>query len=117
MSKQPDAGVQTVSAPGARRALVEGIVVEALNVKTALFFVAFLPQFVAPDEPLAPQLVLMGSICVALNTSVDVVAVMATHRLLDASIARFTRARLMTRVSGITMIGLGVFLATTKRQG
>jgi threonine/homoserine/homoserine lactone efflux protein len=117
MSKQPDAGVQTVSAPGARRALVEGIVVEALNVKTALFFVAFLPQFVAPDEPLAPQLVLMGSICVALNTSVDVVAVMATHRLLDSSIARFTRARLMTRVSGITMIGLGVFLATTKRQG
>jgi threonine/homoserine/homoserine lactone efflux protein len=30
---------------GARRALLEGVLVEALNVKTALFFLAFLPQF------------------------------------------------------------------------
>ena len=117
LRKQHDAGVQTVPVPGARSALVEGIVVEALNVKTALFFVAFLPQFIAPHQPLAPQLLLLGSICVALNTSVDVVAVMAAHRLLDSGVARFARARLMTRVSGITLIGLGVILATTKRQG
>jgi threonine/homoserine/homoserine lactone efflux protein len=31
-------------------------------------------------------------------------------------VVRAARARLMTRVSGITMIGLGVFLATAKRQ-
>jgi threonine/homoserine/homoserine lactone efflux protein len=116
MSKQPDAGVQTVPAAGARRALVEGIVVEALNVKTALFFVAFLPQFVAPDEPVVAQLVLMGSICVALNTLVDVIAVLAAHRLLDSGVAHAAKARLMTRISGATMIGLGVFLATAKRQ-
>ena len=47
-----------VASQGARRAFFEGIFVEALNVKTALFFLAFLPQFVAPGEPLAPQLVL-----------------------------------------------------------
>jgi threonine/homoserine/homoserine lactone efflux protein len=116
MRKQQDAGVQTVSAPGARRALLEGILVEALNVKTALFFLAFLPQFVAPGEPLVPQLVLMGSICVALNTLVDVIAVLAAHRLLDSGAMHTARARLMTRVSGITMIGLGLFLATAKRQ-
>lgn len=114
--KQQDAGVQTVSAPGARRALLEGILVEALNVKTALFFLAFLPQFVAPGEPLVPQLVLMGSICVALNTLVDVIAVLAAHRLLDSGAMHTARARLMARVSGITMIGLGLFLATAKRQ-
>lgn len=114
--KQQDAGLQTVSAPGARRALLEGILVEALNVKTALFFLAFLPQFVAPGEPLVPQLVLMGSICVALNTLVDVIAVLAAHRLLDSGAMHTGRARLMTRVSGITMIGLGLFLATAKRQ-
>jgi threonine/homoserine/homoserine lactone efflux protein len=116
MRKQQDAGLQTMSAPGARRALLEGILVEALNVKTALFFLAFLPQFVAPGEPLVPQLVLMGSICVALNTLVDVIAVLAAHRLLDSGAMHTARARLMTRVSGITMIGLGLFLATAKRQ-
>jgi threonine/homoserine/homoserine lactone efflux protein len=95
---------------------LEGILVEALNVKTALFFLAFLPQFVAPGEPLVPQLVLMGSICVALNTLVDVIAVFAAHRLLDSGAMHTARARLMTRVSGIIMIGLGLFLATAKRQ-
>jgi threonine/homoserine/homoserine lactone efflux protein len=52
MRKQQDPGVQTASPQGPRRALIEGILVEALNVKTALFFLAFLPQFVVPSEPL-----------------------------------------------------------------
>jgi threonine/homoserine/homoserine lactone efflux protein len=116
LRKQADVADQPVAPQGARRALLEGVVVEALNVKTALFFLAFLPQFVAPAEPLVPQLVLLGSICVALNTLVDVVAVLAAHRLLASGVARAARARLMTWVSGITMIGLGVFLATAKRQ-
>ena len=116
LRKQADVADQPVAPQGARRALLEGVVVEALNVKTALFFLAFLPQFVAPAEPLVPQLVLLGSICVALNTLVDVVAVLAAHRLLASGVARAARARLMTRVSGVTMIGLGVFLATAKRQ-
>lgn len=116
LRKQADVADQPVAPQGARRALLEGVMVEALNVKTALFFLAFLPQFVAPAEPLVPQLVLLGSICVALNTLVDVVAVLAAHRLLASGVVRAARARLMTRVSGITMIGLGVFLATAKRQ-
>ena len=41
-----DLDVLPVSPRGARRALVEGVVVEVLNVKTALFFLAFLPQFI-----------------------------------------------------------------------
>jgi threonine/homoserine/homoserine lactone efflux protein len=117
LRKQEEADPQAVSPQGPRRALFEGIAVEALNVKTALFFLAFLPQFVAAGDPLVPQLALLGSICVALNTAVDVIAVLAAHRLLDSSVARAARARLMTRVSGVTMIGLGVFLATAKRQG
>lgn len=82
-SEQPIT-VEAVASQGADRALVEGVVVEALNVKTALFFLAFLPQFVSPSEPLAQQLVLLGSICVFLNTLVDVVAVFAAHRLLKS---------------------------------
>ena len=115
MRKESTFAVEPVASQGARRALFEGIVVEALNVKTALFFLAFLPQFTTPDAPLVPQLVLLGSLCVALNTLVDVVAVFAAHRLLKSGAARAARARLLTRVSGATMVGLGAFLALARR--
>lgn len=107
---------EPVTARGARRALFEGIVVEALNVKTALFFLAFLPQFASANEPLVPQLALLGSICVALNTLVDVAAVLAADRLLASGAARAARARLLARVSGVTMLGLGAFLALARRE-
>ena len=86
--------VETTASRGARRALVEGIAVEASNVKTALFFLAFLPQFVSPSNPLVPQLVLLGSICVALNTLVDVMAVFAARRLLQSGAARTAQCSL-----------------------
>jgi threonine/homoserine/homoserine lactone efflux protein len=108
--------VESGPSQGVRRTLFEGIVVEALNVKTALFFLAFLPQFVSPSEPLVPQLVLLGSICVALNTLVDVVAVFASDRLLKSGAARVARARLLTRVSGVTMLALGAYLALARRE-
>ena len=115
MQKTPEGDAKPVSAQGARRALAEGILVEALNVKTALFFLAFLPQFTTPAEPLLMQLVLLGSICVALNTLVDVMAVLGAQRLLNSGLGRAARARLMTRASGVTMIGLGAWLALSKR--
>lgn len=105
-----------VASQGARRALFEGIVVEALNVKTALFFLAFLPQFVAPGAPLVPQLALLVGICVALNTLVDVLAVFAADRLLKPSAARAARAGLLTKASGVAMLGLGAYLALARRQ-
>lgn len=116
LRKEQSITVDAVASQGARRALVEGIAVEALNVKTALFFLAFLPQFVSSSEPLVQQLVLLGCICVALNTFVDVLAVFAAHRLLKSGVARAARARLMTRVSGVTMLGLGAFLALARRE-
>jgi threonine/homoserine/homoserine lactone efflux protein len=109
--------IAPLGSQGTRRALFEGIVVEALNVKTALFFLAFLPQFVSPGEPLISRLVLLGSTCVALNTLVDVVAVFAAARLLRSDVARAARAQMMTRVSGMTMIGLGAYLALARREG
>jgi threonine/homoserine/homoserine lactone efflux protein len=107
--------VERVASQGARRALCEGILVEALNVKTALFFLAFLPQFAAAREPLIAQLVTLGSICVVLNTLVDVIAVFAAARLLKSSTARAARARLLTRTSGIVMLSLGAYLALAGR--
>jgi threonine/homoserine/homoserine lactone efflux protein len=106
-----------VQAQGARRAFAEGVMVEALNVKTALFFLAFLPQFVAADQAVAPQLLVLGTVCVALNTGVDVVAVFAAERLLRSSAARAARAKWLTRASGATMLALGGYLALARRQG
>jgi threonine/homoserine/homoserine lactone efflux protein len=116
LSKEQGFAVEAVASQGARRALFEGIAVEALNVKTALFFLAFLPQFTSTSTPLVPQLVLLGSICVALNTLVDVVAVLVAHRLLKPGAARAARARMMTRASGVTILGLGTFLALVRRE-
>jgi len=97
-------------------AFLEGIVVEVMNVKTALFFLAFLPQFTLPTEPLIPQLVMLGSICVALNTLVDAIAVFAAQRLLESGPARAARARWLTRFSGGTMVSLGIFLGLARRE-
>jgi threonine/homoserine/homoserine lactone efflux protein len=107
--------VTPAAALGSRRALLEGLVVEALNVKTALFFLAFLPQFVAPGPTMAVQLALLGCICVALNTLVDVAAVRGAAQWARPGAARLARARLLQRVSGGTMIGLGAFLALARR--
>lgn len=103
-----------VRATGMWRALRDGALVEAMNVKTAIFFLAFLPQFVVASESLVPQLLLMGSVCVLLNTLVDVVAVFAADRLLKSSTARAAREKMLTRASGVTMISLGAYLATAK---
>ena len=116
LRKDHPSALEAVASSGTRRAFLDGVVVEVLNVKTALFFLAFLPQFVATAEPLVPQLVLLGSICVALNTVVDVVAVFAAQRLLRTGAARAGRARLLTRISGMTMVGLGAFMALARRQ-
>ena len=105
--------------PGARplrRALRDGVVVEALNPKTAAFFLAFIPQFVDPSRGnLALQCALLGGISVALNTAADLIVVMLAARA-RAALAR--RPRAVTRLrqgSGMVLCGLGVSLAFARR--
>lgn len=116
LSRSSPQSVSGMAAQGPRRAFLEGVMVEALNVKTALFFLAFLPQFVVLAEPVVPQLVLMGVICVVLNTVVDVVAVLAAAGLIESNATRAAREHLLTRVSGLTMIALGGYLALARRD-
>jgi threonine/homoserine/homoserine lactone efflux protein len=101
---------------GPRRAFCEGILVEALNPKTAAFFFAFIPQFIDPAavNP-ALQFVALGLISVALNTSADLVVV----ALSAATRRQFTgRPFLLCRLrqgSGLLMAGLGMSLALVRR--
>jgi threonine/homoserine/homoserine lactone efflux protein len=114
MTKAP-AAPGAVVAGGARRALLEGILVEALNVKTALFFLAFLPQFIVGGSPATFQLVVMGTVCVGLNTLVDVVAVLGADRLLTSGPTARRRAGLLNKASGVTLVGLGLYVAAARR--
>jgi len=115
LSKAPVANV-VVRSNGARRALIEGIVVEALNVKTALFFLAFLPQFLVGRDSVAMQLAVMGFVCVVLNTLVDVAAVYGAARLVRSDFPGRRRAGWLSKASGATLVALGVYVATTRRS-
>jgi threonine/homoserine/homoserine lactone efflux protein len=107
----------SVPAMGVRRAFREGVLVEALNPKTAAFFLAFLPQFVDPAGNVAAQFVLLGVVSVALNTAADVVVAFLAGRLRDGAGTRPGLVRRLREASGATMVALGLGLALAKRPG
>jgi len=100
----------------AKRAFREGIVVEALNPKTAAFFLAFIPQFLEPAAGYpALQFMMLGLISVVLNTFADVVVVVMASTA-RASLAR--RPHFIQRLrqgSGLFIAGLGISLALARR--
>jgi threonine/homoserine/homoserine lactone efflux protein len=103
-------------AMGARKAFKEGVMVEAFNPKTAAFFLAFLPQFVdAHAGAVALQFIVLGTISVILNTSVDVVVTYAASAVRDRLAKRPAIVRRMRQTSGGILCALGVTLALAKR--
>jgi threonine/homoserine/homoserine lactone efflux protein len=106
----------TVEPPiGPRRAFREGVVVEALNPKTAAFFLAFIPQFVDMAGSVALQFVVLGFISVMLNTLADVVVAFAASGIRDGAAARPELIKRLREASGGAMIALGIGLALAKR--
>ena len=111
-----DLAQQPVVTAGTQRVFREGVLVEALNPKTAAFFLAFIPQFVDPAGGyVALQFITLGLISVTLNTLADVIVVMmaATAR---TGLAR--RPNLLQRLrqgSGLFIAGLGISLALARR--
>jgi threonine/homoserine/homoserine lactone efflux protein len=95
----------------------QGVVVEALNPKTALFLLAFLPQFVDPQGNVALQILLLGCLSVSLNTAVDLlVAYFAGPlgwRLRESARLR----RRQRRFTGCALVGLGAYVAVSGDEG
>jgi len=105
-----------IKAASSSHAFVEGIAVEVLNVKTAMFFLAFIPQFVDSTHALVPQFMLLGCICVLLNTLADIVAVTFAARLLARSTSRQSHSRVFNVISGTTMLALGTYVAVARSE-
>jgi threonine/homoserine/homoserine lactone efflux protein len=104
-----------VETTGVRQAFREGIAVEALNPKTAAFFLAFIPQFLDPSANVAQQFIALGLISVALNTGADVVV---TYWAAKARAGLANRPSLIAKArqaSGAIMCGLGASLLFARR--
>jgi threonine/homoserine/homoserine lactone efflux protein len=95
-----------------RRLFGQGVVVNVLNPKTALFFLAFLPQFVDPSKgAVGVQILVLGLIFVALGVVSDGLYAVAA----GTAGGWLKRERRLLRaeryVSGSVFIGLGVTAA------
>jgi threonine/homoserine/homoserine lactone efflux protein len=113
-ARQEDGDIHTPSGYARRSPFWQGIATEALNPKTALFFLAFIPQFVnRVNGAVFWQFVLLGTVSVVLNTSCDlIVTLMAAPigaRLRSSAVLR-RRQRTLT---GLTLVGLGAFVAVS----
>lgn len=94
---------------------LHGIATEVLNPKTALFFLSFIPQFVSPAKGhVILQFLIFGTISVILNTAADLLVVGFAGSL---ALRLAHRPKLIERqrtVSGVGMIGLGIYVAASK---
>jgi threonine/homoserine/homoserine lactone efflux protein len=97
-----------------RRVFMQGVVVNLLNPKTALFFFAFLPQFVEPERgSVAGQTLLLGGLFVALAIFTD-----SSYALLSGSVGGWLKGNLgflraQRYFAGSVYLALGVATALT----
>jgi threonine/homoserine/homoserine lactone efflux protein len=108
--------LQQIGPVGTLRAFRDGVVVEALNPKTAAFFLAFIPQFLDPaaGHP-ALSFITLGLISVALNTFADVVVVAMASAARENFVRKPDLLRRLRQGSGLFMAGLGISLALARR--
>lgn len=107
----PQAPAQT-----AARAFRQSILVEVLNPKTALFFLAFLPQFVDPAAalPVPAQFVILGITVTAIFGAADLIAVFFAAAVAGRIAASGRAALWANRAGGALLVGLGLRLAADR---
>jgi homoserine/homoserine lactone efflux protein len=102
--------------PSLRKRILTGFLTNATNPKGIIFMVAVLPQFIAQDHPLLPQLVILA----ATMCTIDL-AVMHSYAFLASSMQRFFRdavaVKRQNRVFGGLLMAVGTALFFVKRSG
>jgi threonine/homoserine/homoserine lactone efflux protein len=112
LARDEDAGPTRQARDRLGRIFAQGVVVNVLNPKTALFFFAFLPQFVDPSAGAVPlQVVVLGATFTGIGLVTD-----GAYALLAATGAGWLRgrrrvARASRLLSGGVLVGLGVTTA------
>jgi len=100
---------------GERRAMFRRcFVVTALNPKSIVFFIAFMPQFVDPARPLAMQVAILEASFLTLAAINTLLWALAAGEM-RARIARPRVLRAMQRMGGAMLIGAGALTALARR--
>jgi threonine/homoserine/homoserine lactone efflux protein len=108
------AGIEIHAPRSSQRLFVQGVLVSIFNPKIALFFLAFLPQFVVPGRwPIPQQVLFLGFVYVGLALITD-----GTYAMLAAQLQRRLSSRIMKSplpryVSGSVFVGLGLSTVLT----
>jgi threonine/homoserine/homoserine lactone efflux protein len=103
-------------APGRHVHFWRGFAVALSNPKTIAFFTAFLPQFVDPGLPVERQLAVMCAVSVVLAAFTDCGWAVAAG-FGRAWFMTTWRAKLLGRLSGVALIGGGIWLSLARRPG
>lgn len=98
------------------RAFLHSVLVEVLNPKTALFFIAFLPQFADAGAafPVWLQFLILGLIVGCAFSLADLIAVLLTHQVLNGLKKTRRAQRIAQWTGGTVLVGLGAHLALSK---
>ncbi len=111
---------QPASAPSERRLrrrFGQGVIVNVLNPKTALFFFAFLPQFVDPEQGAAAlQIAVLGLVFVVIAVISDSVWALAAGTASERLRGNRRFLSVQRYVSGSVFVGLGALTAAAKRH-
>lgn len=99
------------------RIFTDGVLVSILNPKIAIFFLAFLPQFVDPARgPVPHQILFLGLLYVALALVTDGTYAMIAGQLRHWLGGRVLQGPLPRYASGLLYVGLGIGTAITGRR-
>jgi len=98
-------------------AIRDGAVVEVLNPKTALFYLAFLPQFTEASAslPIWARILILGTIVNFIFSATDVFCILLSERVTRRLAASQWANRLAQRIGGTILIGLGINLAVARQ--
>jgi threonine/homoserine/homoserine lactone efflux protein len=111
---RPDPSGTVTSGMAPRRAFGQGIVVNVLNPKVALFFLSFLPQFIDPDRgSAATQALILGLVFVGIGFVTDGSYALAASHLRTVLVRGRGLPFVQRYVAGTIYIGLGLVAAGT----
>jgi threonine/homoserine/homoserine lactone efflux protein len=92
------------------RLVAQGYLVQILNPKPALFFAAFLPQFIDPEDAIVTQMLVLSLTYLVIAMACDFAYVLMAGAV-GSRLAKPGESQLISRISGITYIALGVLAA------